>query len=1303
MKHQYVLFLIAVLMLGMVAVRADVPTFIHYQGRLVQGTSLYNGMAAVVLRLYDAPNAGTVLHAASNTVTVVDGLYAADLGTNTIAGALDTALTNRQVWLEVEINGVTMVPRERLGAVAYARLAEGVRSGGITAAMLAPGAVDTAALGAGAVTADRMARIPGDPGDLLLVTNPAPGISDNFGHAVCGGDDGWFAVGAPYQDGTQANQGRVYVYDSSLRLINTLLSPAPQADGYFGHAVAAVGSDRVLVGGRHSAAGQTDIGRAHLMHTNGACLLTIERPEAGATAWTYFGFYLNAMNDGRLLIGAHCYSPVSGQYFAGRAYFYNTNGMRLATFVNPTPQADDHFGQALCGLGADRVVIGAPDDNTAYENSGCAYLFSTDGALIATVTNPTPAAADSFGFAVSPVGTDRFAVGASQDSVAGLYAGAVHLYDRDGNLLRTITEPSAAAYNYFGAKLAPFAGDRFMVGATGRDAGATDAGAVYLYDREGNLLATLTNPAPVASDGFGGALCAAGPACAIIGVGGKDIGAADAGAVYVCPFDLYVPGLIAASARTLVGGGVGTSGLADGAVTGDKLAAGAVTGEKVAVGSLVASNVNAATFAGTFWKVDGNANTADGTNFVGTSDNRALDFRVNNQRVLRLEPDGEGYPRVIGGRSDNEASFSGGTVAGGAENRVRAYFGAIGGGGGNAVFGVAGTVAGGSVNLVGTNAEYSTVGGGYYNVVGYYARKGTIAGGGENTLGAQADYASVAGGWRNRVGDNSTHSAVGGGENNAIGASSRRAVIAGGRNNVIAGGPECAVIGGGETNVITGVNAEGAVIAGGTLNVATGAYAMVAGGAWNTAGGAASLAAGYRARAHHHGAFVWADNLDEDFVSTAANQFLVRATGGVGINTNVTAAALTVAGDVRISGILTAGVLRATLFAGNGAGLTGVGGGSLASGSISNNHLSAGAVNAAAILDGAITATDVAANTFWKATGNAGTTPGTHFLGTTDNTTLELRANNAAGLRIVPYGDLPNLIGGHHANAIAADVASSIIAGGRENTVEAQSSDAVISGGEKNRIAYQAPRATIGGGYSNVIQTNSYDSVIGGGYWNTIGTNAFGSTIAGGYHQVVRGGARYGTIAGGYENEAGGDYAAVPGGYRSFALGDYSLAAGRRAKANHAGAFVWADAQNADFASTGTNQFLVRASGGVGINTANAGGGYALAVGGKIRAEEIVVETGWADDVFEPGYPLLPLPDLEAAIRRDGHLPGVPTAAAVARDGVSLGETQATLLRKVEELTLYVLELSRAQDRLREENARLRERLDAVQGGGERP
>src|SRR5204863_1921371 len=84
--------------------------------------------------------------------------------------------------------------------------------------------------------------------------------------------------------------------------------------------------------------------------------------------------------------------------------------------------------------------------------------------------------------------------------------------------------------------------------------------------------------------------------------------------------------------------------------------------------------------------------------------------------------------------------------------------------------------------------------------------------------------------------------------------------------------------------------------------------------------------------------------------------------------------------------------------------------------------------------------------------------------------------------------------------------------------------------------------------------------------------------------------ADFASVGGGDNNNGSGKYSAVPGGQLNKAAGDFSFAAGRRAKANHAGSFVWADSPStngADFSSSGTNQFLILAGGGVGIGTAN--------------------------------------------------------------------------------------------------------------------
>ena len=109
-------------------------------------------------------------------------------------------------------------------------------------------------------------------------------------------------------------------------------------------------------------------------------------------------------------------------------------------------------------------------------------------------------------------------------------------------------------------------------------------------------------------------------------------------------------------------------------------------------------------------------------------------------------------------------------------------------------------------------------------------------------------------------------------------------------------------------------------------------------------------------------------------------------------------------------------------------------------------------------------------------------------------------------------------------------------------------------------------------------------------------------------------------VGGGVFNDASGLRSAIPGGQYNVADGSYSLAAGRKAKANHDGAFVWADATDADFASTQTNQFAVRASGGMHL-ASDAGDAKAVSVGDHFSDNGIIAwgriaANGTLDDDF---------------------------------------------------------------------------------------
>lgn len=297
------------------------------------------------------------------------------------------------------------------------------------------------------------------------------------------------------------------------------------------------------------------------------------------------------------------------------------------------------------------------------------------------------------------------------------------------------------------------------------------------------------------------------------------------------------------------------------------------------------------------WSLTGNDGTDPANNFVGTTDNVALELRANSERVLRLEPN-ETAPNVIGGFSGNTKAESvvGATIGGGGASGEE-----------NKVLNDYGTVGGGVNNQAGNNDQfsndYTTVGGGRANSA--TSLGATVAGGQQNT--ASRFNATVGGGFNNEA--SGARSIVAGGSFNT--ASSDDATIGGGRYNRVRGSFSFVGGGGGFSEADSNsVRGQWSTIGGGRGNIVGGWYAVIPGGQQNTAEGDNSFAAGQQAHANHLGTFVWADGTNTDFESTGENQFLIRAAGGVGIGTTSPTEKLHVIGNILATGSITEGSSR---------------------------------------------------------------------------------------------------------------------------------------------------------------------------------------------------------------------------------------------------------------------------------------------------------------------------------------------------------------------------------------------------------
>jgi hypothetical protein len=273
--------------------------------------------------------------------------------------------------------------------------------------------------------------------------------------------------------------------------------------------------------------------------------------------------------------------------------------------------------------------------------------------------------------------------------------------------------------------------------------------------------------------------------------------------------------------------------------------------------------VNAASLGGLsanqFWKTAGNSGTPPNLNFVGTTDNQPLEFRVNNLRGLRLQPGSNSAPSVVGGSRSNIISLgvAGATIAGGDKNFIESFFpGAtsdyafLGGGSSNYIgyFSFNSVLAGGFQNSLNPNCYYSTIAGGLGNSMGFHTQSSIISGGRSNTISQSVDtstigggsenyvdylahYAIIGAGLHNQILSNAEYAVISGGRFNTIGVDADQSAIGGGQNNEIKSGTSCTIAGGGGNSI----SYFSGTIAGGTGNrIETNSYeATIGGGSGN--------------------------------------------------------------------------------------------------------------------------------------------------------------------------------------------------------------------------------------------------------------------------------------------------------------------------------------------------------------------------------------------------------------------------------------------------------------------------------------
>jgi hypothetical protein len=120
---------------------------------------------------------------------------------------------------------------------------------------------------------------------------------------------------------------------------------------------------------------------------------------------------------------------------------------------------------------------------------------------------------------------------------------------------------------------------------------------------------------------------------------------------------------------------------------------------------------------------------------------------------------------------------------------------------------------------------------------------------------------------------------------------------------------------------------------------------------------------------------------------------------------------------------------------------------------------------------------------------------------------------------------------------------------------------------------------------------------------------------------------------------------------------------------------------------------IINSNGNVGIGVINPQN--KLDVNGTIHSKSVLIDlNGWSDYVFKQGYPLRPLSEVKAYIDQNQHLPEIPSEQEMEKNGLNVSEMNKLLVKKVEELTLYLIEMKAEIKELQNQNKLLKTRFN---------
>jgi hypothetical protein len=204
--------------------------------------------------------------------------------------------------------------------------------------------------------------------------------------------------------------------------------------------------------------------------------LTAESPQADLN----FGQSVAISRD-RIVVSEHLRDSM-----IGRVYLFDSDGNYIKSIQSSSPQPGADFGWSVA-ISGDLIVVGEPqpgDSGGTGKGQGRAHIFDSNGNFIKTLQSPSPHTGAWFGSGVA-VGGDRIIVGESENLAGG--QGRAHIFDSNGNFIKTLQSPSPQANAWFGYSVAT-SGDRIVVG---EPLTSSQTGRAHIFDSNGNFIKTL--------------------------------------------------------------------------------------------------------------------------------------------------------------------------------------------------------------------------------------------------------------------------------------------------------------------------------------------------------------------------------------------------------------------------------------------------------------------------------------------------------------------------------------------------------------------------------------------------------------------------------------------------------------------------------------------------------------------------------------------------------------------------------------------------------------------------------------------